>query len=55
MKIGNPKSSYIDKSIFLIKLTKAAQVSDLFLKLTPYSIFSENDLTWRMTTTGVWL
>lgn len=49
MIIGEPKSKYIDKSLYLMKMTKASDVNEIFVQLIPFSIYSENDLIWRLT------
>lgn len=49
MGIGESKSKIINRSVYFIKMKNATDIQDLFVKLPPYSIYVENDLTWRIT------
>lgn len=55
MVIGESKIGIIKQSVYFIKMSNATKIQDLFVKLQPYSIYNENDLTWRITKTWVTL
>lgn len=48
MDIGKSVNKDIHMSVFMVKMKEIGKISDLFNKTLKYSIYSENDLTWRI-------
>lgn len=48
MNIGKSVNKDIHMNVFMVKMKDIGKISDLFNKSLKYSIYSENDLTWRI-------